>query len=332
MDLDDFGTDLEQDDEDSQVTLKIKNVRRPQAIDEDHVDAENRESNETYRYTQWSEIKKGNFIATGKAKKSLPPGLYNIRQLSDGTILFNLMEIETDQYISLVDSLSERILNEITKFWTIRQKFEKFGFIHSRGYLLYGKPGSGKSILVKQIISGVVKGGGIAFYYDCSPGTMSTALKLYRSIEKDRPIVTVLEDIDALIERYGESEILAFLDGETKVNNVLNIATTNYPERLDRRIIARPRRFDRVEKIDTPNADMRREFFKIKANIVDETELNLWVNETKDFSFAALSDLIISIKCFGYEFSDAISKLKKLLNAKPSSEEFNSKPGFGSRD
>lgn len=284
--------------------------------------------NDTYRYTQWSEIKKGSFVATGKVKKSLPAGFYNVRQLSDGTIVFNLMDTETDQYISLKDSLSEVIIKEINTFWDIRKKFEDYGFIHSRGYLLYGPPGSGKSILVKQIVSGVVKSGGIAFYYDNSPSTLSSALKLYRGIEPNRPIVTVLEDLDALIDRYGESDILSFLDGETKVNNVLNIATTNYPEKLDRRIISRPRRFDRVEKIGTPSATMRREFFKRKANLEEGKELDLWVSSTSDFSFAALSDLIISIKCFGYEFDEAINKLKKLLNGNPSSQEFNSKAGF----
>jgi SpoVK/Ycf46/Vps4 family AAA+-type ATPase len=112
------------------------------------------------------------------------------------------------------------------------------------------------------------------------------------------------------------------------VNNVLNIATTNYPEKLDKRIVSRPRRFDRIEKIGTPTDNMRREFFRLKAGIKEEDELNLWVNSTKDFSFAALSDLIISIKCFGYEFDVAINKLRKILDSKPSSEEFNSKPGF----
>jgi len=35
---------------------------------------------------------------------------------------------------------------------------------------------------------------------------------------------------------------------------VLNLATTNYPEQLDRRFVARPRRFDRVVRIDAADS------------------------------------------------------------------------------
>jgi ATP-dependent 26S proteasome regulatory subunit len=55
---------------------------------------------------------------------------------------------------------------------------------------------------------------------------------------------------------------LSVLDGENQVDKVLNIATTNYPEKLDRRLVGRPRRFDRLIYIDMPNHVVRREYFK----------------------------------------------------------------------
>ena len=39
---------------------------------------------------------------------------------------------------------------------------------------------------------------------------------------------------------------------------------TNYPEKLDKRVKSRPRRFDRVVKINNPNKEMRKKFFEIK--------------------------------------------------------------------
>ena len=63
------------------------------------------------------------------------------------------------------------------------------------------------------------------------------ALKVFREIEPNRSIIYIFEDIDSIIEHHGEDEILSVLDGEMQVNKVLNIATTNYPERLDRRIV-----------------------------------------------------------------------------------------------
>ena len=59
---------------------------------------------------------------------------------------------------------------------------------------------------------------------------------MLRSIEPDTQIVCLFEDIDAYIGTYGEEEILSLLDGETQINKVLNVATTNYPRKLDQRI------------------------------------------------------------------------------------------------
>src|SRR5262249_23195198 len=75
---------------------------------------------------------------------------------------------------------------------------------------------------------------------------------LFRQVEPDRPIVCVFEDIDAIIAVYGDSDLLQWLDGNQQVDRAGNLASTNYPEKLDRRIIARPRRFDRILRIATP--------------------------------------------------------------------------------
>jgi SpoVK/Ycf46/Vps4 family AAA+-type ATPase len=137
-----------------------------------------------------------------------------------------------------------------------------------------------------------------------------------------------MEDLDAYIRNYGEESVLSFLDGENSCNNILTIASTNYPEKLDRRIVARPRRFDRVIKIYPPTDDMRRMYFYKKLNIENE-ELEKYVTATKDFSFASLSELVISVKCFDKDFDETIQTLKDLSSKKSSSEEYyNAKAGF----
>jgi len=53
------------------------------------------------------------------------------------------------------------------------------------------------------------------------------------------------------------------------VDKALNIASTNYPEKLDRRIISRPRRFDRILRIDAPDARVREAYLaKTAADLV----------------------------------------------------------------
>jgi hypothetical protein len=83
-------------------------------------------------------------------------------------------------------------------------------------------------------------------------------LQMLRAVEPERQVVGILEDVDALIERYGESEYLSLLDGEAQVDNVVYVATTNYPERLDARIVDRPSRFDTIRYIGMPSAGARR--------------------------------------------------------------------------
>ena len=63
---------------------------------------------------------------------------------------------------------------------------------------------------------------------------------------------------------HGDSELLQWLDGSHQINKVINIATTNYPERLDRRIVSRPRRFDRIIKIEAPAARIRETYLAKK--------------------------------------------------------------------
>lgn len=274
------------------------------------------EQNLTYSYTQWSEIFFNTFVASGASKNKLPAGLYTIKRDDYGRYNFVKKSTETDELINFSDSVSDKILQEIERFWKLNKEFEQYKFLHRRGYLLYGPPGGGKSAIVQQIIEGIIKNNGIAIWADGRPYNVIEATNILRTVESERAIVVIFEDIDAIIDKWGESDILSYLDGEGNINKILNIATTNYPKKLDKRIVARPRRFDRVERIGMPSSSIRKEFFKYKLKGLDEEELDRWTRDTKDFSFAALTDLIISVKCFKYSYEEAIEKLQKLLVAK----------------
>ena len=115
--------------------------------------------------------------------------------------------------------------------------------------------------------------------------------------------------------------MLSCLDGENQVDCVLNIATTNYPEKLDKRIINRPRRFDRVVKIGFPDANIREQYFSLKLKI-DKNEVKQWVKLTNNFSFAAMTDLVINVKCFGYSLMDSVKKVRATMEYKADSKNF----------
>ena len=161
------------------------------------------------------------------------------------------------------------------------------------------------------------------------PNLAAEGVSMIRKIEPERPIVALMEDLDALIDTYGENRYLALLDGETQVDNILYIATTNYPELLDRRFVDRPSRFDTIKKIGMPSAEARKMYLETKEPDLTEKELKEWVSRTDGFSVAHLRELIIAVKCFEYSLDDTIERLDKMRVRKPSSEDGDEKEAFG---
>ncbi len=281
----------------------------------------------TIQPTQWGSVGSKMYKAYPSTHTKLPAGAYSVTlDRNDDRPVFIKKTMKTDDIVRFFDSWADRILSEIDTFWGKGDVFKEVGFLHRRGYLLYGPQGTGKSSIVQQIVEDVIKRQGVVLICE-NPRFFNMGLTVLRQAEPDRQLVCIFEDIDAIIKRYGEDELLSVLDGANMVDKVLNIATTNYPEELDRRIISRPRRFDRILKIDNPSEVMRREFLKMR--LPKGQKLELWVKGTDGMSFAAVSEAIISVLCLGNAFDDTIKILKNIEEGHPSSEEFkNSKLGF----
>lgn len=249
--------------------------------------------------------------------KTLPAGCYRPCTGSSGYWL-NPANVVTDSLVQFPDTKSDLVISEIDHFWTLKDKFKQFGFSHKRGYLLWGPPGSGKSCTVAMVISKMVKKGGLVMLAD-HPKVLSNCLQQIRSAEPDREIVVIWEDIDTVIEMYGESEVLAVLDGESQIANVVFIATTNYPQRLDARITNRPSRFDRIEKIDMPNEEARGMYLMAKAGTTQAPDGTDLLKETDGMSIAHLRELIVGIWCQGSDPKIVLGRLKR-MRVKPNSD------------
>lgn len=267
---------------------------------------------------QWSKVGPTSYASAGETIKTMPVGVYTIKMVN-GEPVFDKNETNVDELLDFPDSKTDKILTEIDEFWEKHELFKKHGFLHRRGYLLYGPPGGGKTSLVQQVIKKIIEKRGIVFICGC-PSITSMGLKAFREVEPNRNAVCIFEDIDAIIDRYGEDDLLSMLDGENQIDKVVNIATTNYPEKLDKRLVNRPRRFDRVIKIGTPNETVRRMYFKDKLKI-DDIELENWVKSTDGFSFATMAELVISVKCLNNPFEKSVETLRKLMSSKPNSSQ-----------
>lgn len=269
---------------------------------------------------QWTPWAPNTYIAVSETERKLPPAVYMVQLTNQGECVFKRQLVCVDDFIEFPNSPTANVMKEIEVFWNRGTEFKKHGFLHRRGYLIYGPAGGGKSCAVQQIMHKIISGGDIVMLCG-SPALLASGLAAFRSVEPDRKIVCVFEDIDAIKNRYGEESLLSLLDGETQIQRVLNIATTNYPELLDKRLVARPRRFDRIIKIGMPSAEVRRIYLEEKLKITNGEAMD-WVEKTEGLSFASLAELVISVKCLGNDFESTLKILRAMSLAKSSSQEF----------
>lgn len=277
-------------------------------------------------YLQGYEVHGSVYFPCGKTVETMPAGQYRI-DVSDRGIFFVKMRTNLDELLVLPDNNCDKVLASIEKFWDREKAFREFKFLWKRGIMLWGPPGSGKTSLLQLLSKDIIERDGLTIYIE-NPKVSTRALEMFREVEPDRPVVVILEDIDAMVKSYGDDMLLALLDGEVQIDNVVYVATTNYPELLDPRLVNRPSRFDEVIKIGMPTAAARKVYLERKNPKLDPEQLAYWVKHTDGFSVAHLRELIVSVECLGNDVDATIKRLKIMNEKKSSSADFERKLGF----
>lgn len=240
-----------------------------------------------------------------KTVKTLPPGIYNIQDSMQGPY-YEITDIRTDNLLKFADSRYNMILEEIDKFWKIKDNFKNMGFLHKRGVLLYGNPGTGKSCLLKQVMEGMVKRGDVVFMAGTSSYRIKEGLTLLKEVEPDRQVLTVMEDID----EFDEHTLLQLFDGNTIFDDVLFLGTTNYIEKLQPRLL-REGRFDRKIRVDNPPLEGRVAYFQYKIGKKESVgKIKEMAEKTKGFSFGQLREFLVSVYCLGYPVDETVKRIK----------------------
>jgi SpoVK/Ycf46/Vps4 family AAA+-type ATPase len=157
----------------------------------------------------------------------------------------------------------------------------------------------------------LVERGGIVFHASINPGHVTSFLTDFSKIEEDRKSIVILEDIDSLIETWGESAYLEMLDSAKSINNVLFIATTNYPEKLDPRIYNRPGRFSHVIKIGLPGNAAREAY--LKAILKNHRDVSEIVEKTNGFTIDHLTALVNAVYREKKNLRHEIERLRTLF-------------------
>lgn len=282
-------------------------------------------------FTQWAIGGNQRFTPVGSSIKELVPGVYE-PFATPGTWGLERMNIASDEIYELPDMQTNTVLDEVERFWNNEDRYRKHNLLYKRGVILHGPPGSGKTVCVKLLIQKLVKRGGIVIVVH-NVGLAAMCLKAIKRIEPNRNLICIFEDIDEIIHANGESVVLSMLDGEHNVDRVLNVATTNYPERLGARIINRPSRFDRRVHVGMPN-DASRSYYLQKATngTLSEADLIKWTADSNGMSIAHLRELVAAVYCLDQPYAEVIERLTDMAKQVKVQDEFKrDSMGFGSR-
>ena len=288
-----------------------KKLRRNNDWDDDD-DSEKKTPGQPNQYALYG----AGYMATTPTVKTLPPGCYDIQNDNRGVFVVPALP-PSGLLLELPEMRSEEVIRVVDNFWSSEADYKEGnqfvigGATFKAGIMIYGPPGSGKSCTIKLVSAKLVQRGGSVFFSSGHPSVTMNWLQDFARVEPNRKCIVILEDIDSLIQNYGEAQYLEMLDSAKTINNVLFIATTNYPEHLDPRIYNRPGRFSHVIKIGLPVDDTRRAY--LKAILKDHQDVEQIVAESKGFTIDHLSALINAVYREKKPLTQELKRLRTLF-------------------
>ncbi len=217
-------------------------------------------------------------------------------------------KIKFDDVAGLDEEKEEMI--EIVDFLKKPEKFKKMGARVPKGVLLYGKPGTGKTLIAKAIAGEAdvpfISMSGSEFIEMFAGLGASRVRKLFEKARKLAPCIVFIDEIDAIGSRRTSNsgaetennqtlnQLLVEMDGFSSEETIIVLAATNRPEMLDKALL-RPGRFDRQITIPVPDLKGRLEILKIHARdkkISDDVNLESIAEDTAGFTGAELENIL----------------------------------------
>ncbi|MDX1994905.1 MAG: ATP-binding protein [bacterium] len=161
--------------------------------------------------------------------------------------------------VILPADLKQQILDDVEAFFNEGVDiYKKLKLAPFRKLLLAGVPGTGKTMLCAAMAKRAIEQRRIVVYVSGSDRDGASFEKIQRAFQAVAaaryPTLLVVEELDAYLRGDDKARILNVLDGVESPNNPqgsLLLATTNYPEAIDERIVKRPGRLDRVFIVPT---------------------------------------------------------------------------------
>lgn len=202
-------------------------------------------------------------------------------------------------------------LTEIKDFLANPEKFHRVGARVPAGVLLYGEPGTGKTLLARAVAGEA----GVPFYsisgsdfVEMFVGVGASRVRdLFAKAKENSPAIIFVDEIDAVGRHRGAgmggghdereqtlNQLLVEMDGFNSKTNVILIAATNRPDVLDPALL-RPGRFDRQIPVEAPDLKGREQILRVHAvgkPLAEFVDLGLVAQRTPGFTGADLANVL----------------------------------------
>ena len=217
-------------------------------------------------------------------------------------------DVRFDDIAGLDEEKNELI--EIVDFLKKPKAYLDMGAKIPKGILLYGKPGTGKTLIAKAIAgeAGVpfISMSGSEFIEMFAGLGASRVRKLFEKAKKMAPCIIFIDEIDAIGSRRTSNsgaetennqtlnQLLVEMDGFDSNETIIVLAATNRPEMLDKALL-RPGRFDRQITIPAPDLNGREEILKLHAKnkkFENDIDFKSIAGDTAGFTGAELANVL----------------------------------------
>ena len=232
--------------------------------------------------------------------------------LGGNTFQFNT-DIDTGVGFSDVAGIDEVTteIYEIVEFLKDPSAFNDAGAKIPTGCLLYGKPGTGKTLIAKAIAGEA----GVPFlscsssqFIELFVGVGAQRIRsMFKAARDQSPCIVFIDEIDAIGKKRGQgitggndereqtlNQLLTEMDGFTENTGVIIIGATNRIDVLDDALL-RPGRFDRKIYVPLPNKEGRKKILDVHLKnkvLCLDTDLDSIAAKTSGSSGADLMNII----------------------------------------